>query len=474
MLFTSLEFVILVAATLLLFYWPVLIRWQVPILIAASLVFYGYHQPLLVLLLLTSILTNAVASYQILRTEDIRRKRWWAAGGVVLSLAILAAFKYGAVIARNVGLQSSDFAGDLLLNLPLPLGISYYSFQGISLLIDTFRQKPELRPVFGYPVSFGSHLLRSAFFIGFFPQLVAGPIERARDFFPQIEPKYFSDIPWGIVGRHLIMGYFLKMVVADNLREITVRLDFPNYYVSSGLTLGMLLLGFGIQLFADFAGYTHIALGVARLFGYNLIQNFNFPFISQSVAEFWQRWHISLTTWFRDYVFIPMGGSTSGRFRAYLNLLIIMFLVGIWHGATWCFALWGLYNGLLLVLERLFQNRKPGRPPRLISWWSPLRIAWIYLLYSFGLIFFKFSRLEDAAGFLLCLYLNIPKEDSVPKIAHMLFYAAPVVILHIDYLMREHAPFQAPDWLRDLGYAFCLFMIILNRGEPNPFMYLQF
>ena len=381
MLFTSGSFVVLVLVTMALFYLPPLRRWQTLVLILSSFVFYAVNaidagQPGYFFLLLTSIVLNAAASYAVYYSGSLRKARAWATAGVVANLGILCVFKYAGLLGRSLpeAWAREGGPGHFLLSIALPVGISFFTFEGISLLVDTFKAKGE-KDFFGVQLLNRRHHLGSTtLFISFFPHLVAGPILKAHDFYPQIKPKFFCDVDWEFCFRKLVVGYFLKMVVADSLKDHTFWIRYPYFQTRAGSELAVLLFGYSMQIFADFAGYSLIAIGVAGLFGYRLPENFNFPYISQSFSEFWRRWHISLSSWLKEYLYFPLGGNRKGNVRTYVNLFIVMFLGGLWHGAAWSYAVWGSVHGLALGVERFFTRtrarkgrRRAGRknrPPR--------------------------------------------------------------------------------------------------------------
>ena len=325
-----------------------------PILVAASFVFYAYNYPLLLLLLLSSIAINIAPTYSLYRNEDPVKRKRIVTFGVVSNLLVLAFFKYAGLIATSFIGDSGNFAS-FLISIPLPIGISFFTFQGISLLVDTYRGKDlNMDNMIGSKKKFSFNI---AFFIAFFPQLVAGPIVKAHEFLPQIGIKKFQDIAWWAAGKNIIMGYFLKSFIADNMKEFTSWMHFPEFQTQSSLTLISVLLGYSMQIFADFAGYSLIAIGIARLFGYKLMDNFMFPYISLSFSEFWRRWHISLSSFLRDYLYIPLGGNRKSEIRTYFNLFITMVLGGLWHGAAWSYAIWGLFHGIALAIERFVKHK---------------------------------------------------------------------------------------------------------------------
>ena len=299
MLFNSFPFLFLVLATFVLYYLPAVRRYQVQVLILSSFTFYAYGQPYLLLLLICSATITSVCSYRVLHAPAHKKKVSWAVSGVVVNLLVLAFFKYNGLIARAIydDLSAIDGAGQFVLTLALPVGISFYTFQGISLVVDVFKVGfLDEEGVAQSRVGFGRHLKNTLLYITFFPQLVAGPIVRAHHFYPQIGQKARADIRWNFAIKCLITGYFLKTVIADNMQDQTFWITYPYFLNKSSIDLVVLLFGYSMQIFSDFAGYSLIAIGVAALYGYNLPTNFNFPYISQSVSEFWRRWHISLST----------------------------------------------------------------------------------------------------------------------------------------------------------------------------------
>lgn len=302
MLFTDSIFIGLLALTFIIYYLPWLSKSQILVLIVSSLIFYAYDEPKLVLLLLFSGGMNVVVSYYIATGKTTHRKTL-AVLGVTINLLLLAFFKYGSLVAKTL-VKADDSIGQFLLHIPLPIGISFFTFEGISLLIDVFKENHFDNKKL-IPRSLAQHASRTLFFISFFPHLVAGPILKAHDFYPQIGPKKLNTINWENCFKTLVVGYFLKMVVADNLKDFTFWIAFPYFQPLGTSTLIVMLLGYSCQIFADFAGYSLIAIGLAGLFGYHFNDNFNFPYISTSFREFWKRWHISLSSFHGISLFSP-------------------------------------------------------------------------------------------------------------------------------------------------------------------------
>lgn len=470
MLFNSLPFLILLIATFALFYAPLTRGFQSLVLIAASLVFYAWESPLLLILLALSVLFNASVSYAIV-LRGAARAGMLVAAAVTFNLMLLGFFKYAGFLARLVAGPESDSAVfHFLVSIPLPIGISFYTFEGISLVVDILRS-PGGRPSF-VKDTFRRHLSDTALFVSFFPHLISGPILKARDFYPQIREKHLRDIPWTEAFHLLVTGYFLKLVVADNLKDLTFFIRHPDFLDLPGGQLAAMLFGYSIQIFADFAGYSIIAVGLALLFGYRIINNFNFPYIADSLSDFWRRWHISLSQWLRDYLYIPLGGNRVGRGRTYFNLLVVMILGGLWHGAAGVFALWGFYHGLGLVVERWVANRLPDVPPRPLL--RPLRIALVFLFVTLGWVLFKLSRLDHVQEYFSAMIRNWPMNNDRPFLLQILIYSMPVVLYHVWHLAGNRVPSALVIRLRPVALGAMLVALLLNSGTQGRFIYFQF
>lgn len=471
MLFNSFQFAAFFLIVAAIYYLPGFARYQVHVLTLASLVFYASGQPALVALLLSSIAINALTSFGVLRAQRQGARVGYAATGVGLNLGLLLFFKYGplAVQTFHLGTGSPESLGAFLLTIPLPIGISFFTFQGISLLVDTFRDRNAI--LSGAEPHFRTHCLQTAFFKSFFPQLIAGPIVKAHDFYPQIKAKRFADIRWDLTVHDVLIGYFLKMVVADNLKDLTYWMEYPYFLGMSALNLLAMLFGYSIQIFADFCGYSLIAVGLARFFGYELRQNFDFPYIAQSLSEFWRRWHISLSSWLREYLYIPLGGNRHGEARTYLNLMVVMFLGGLWHGAAWSYAVWGLYHGLGLAVERMLVGRTPRGTP---ASFSIPKATGIFAFVTAGWLLFKLPKFSHVVEYAHAIISNASLHADSRQIAFILFYSAPVVLHHLYALGKSSLRIELSLPARSLGYAVCLCAILLNSGSSGAFIYFQF
>ncbi len=468
MLFNSYIFILLLVITFGLYYIPKLGRFQVLILIIASLVFYSYDQLEFVLLLLFSAGVNILTSYYVVY-GNVKRKKALALTGVVVNLCALAFFKYSPLISKTF-LDPSDSIGNFLLHIPLPIGISFFTFEGISLLMDVWKEKyVDNKQI--VPKSLAKHAQHTLFFISFFPHLIAGPILKAHEFFPQIKEKYFRDIQWEAAFKNLVTGYFLKMVIADNLKDFTHLMAEPYYF--SSITLFILVLGYSFQIFADFAGYSLIAIGLAKLFVYNFNINFNFPYISTSFKEFWKRWHISLSTFLMEYLYFSLGGNRKGKVRTYFNLLLTMTLGGLWHGAAWTYALWGFTHGAALAIERYINDNTTLKLNRL---GTIIKGIFVFLFVSAAWILFRLTP-DGVKLFVYYAWENLTKSLSVLDIhliTFTLMYSLPVILYHAIYLYKDKKYWPQIKRTEYIFYAVMLFLIITNSGTSGSFIYFQF
>lgn len=469
MLFNSYIFIVLLAITFGLYYIPKLKNFQILILIIASLIFYSYDQFEFVLLLLGSAGINILTSYYVVY-GNVKRKKALALTGVIANLCILAFFKYSPLISSTF-LNPTDSIGNFLLHIPLPIGISFFTFEGISLLMDVWKEKyVENKQI--VPKSLARHAQHTLFFISFFPHLIAGPILKAHEFFPQMKQKLFRDIQWEAAFKNLVTGYFFKMVVADNLKDFTSWLTYPTFEGLSSLTLLFLLLGYSFQIFADFADYSLIAIGLSKLFAYNFNTNFYFPYISSSFKEFWKRWHISLSTFLMEYLYFSLGGNRKGKRRTYVNLILTMTLGGLWHGAAWSYALWGLSHGAILAIERYITNNRTNRSNNPILW--IMKICFVFFVVSFLWLFFLLPDISHVYAFLQTMVKNAGMYNYIPFISYVLVYSSPIVLYHALYLIKDKPVGKQIKKVEYIFYGIMLFLIVVNSGTSGSFIYFQF
>ena len=474
MLFNSWPFVGLVIATAIIFYLPFFKQRQVYILLASSFLFYVYDNVGLLSLLIVSGLINAFASYG---AAKMRNPQFYSTLGVVINLVILSLFKYGNLISTSF-LDINSGMGHFLCVMPLPLGISFYTFSGISLVIDAYRGNYNNNNRF-ISSSLGQHVKQTLLYICYFPKLLAGPIAKSDEFFTEIKPKLFKDISWQFVFKALVTGYFLKMVIADNLKDYTFWMTYPYFETKGSGDLLLMVFGYSFQMFADFAGYSLIAIGVSAIFGYRLPTNFNFPYISSSFREFWKRWHITLSQFLMQYLYISLGGNRKGKYRTYLNLLLTMMLGGLWHGAAWSYMIWGTYHGICLVLERAICGRRDYcllcRTSSKLSHF--LSVLFVFVLVSFGWLLFKLPNFSEAVLYLKCIFFNNCNRSfiTIPTFLYISIYSLPIIIYHILYYYRNSRfTVKYIIHFNYVLYGIMLFLIITNSGSANSFVYFQF
>jgi alginate O-acetyltransferase complex protein AlgI len=452
MTFTSFQFGIFVAIVFGVYYLPSLRGFQVPLLVLASVFFYGFGQPELLPLLLVAVLGTYLCL--VLAFEN---RTFWMPAGIVFNLGLLAFFKYKLLFVDAAAVHLTGVAPiDFLLRLPLPIGISFFVFHNISLLVDLTREKRTVR-------------LREMFlYIIFFPQLVSGPITRAAQFMPQIVPKRIGDVAFVEAAKWILVGYFFKLYVANNLNEMTSYMDFPLYETLRTQDRWLLVFLYSYQIYADFFGYSAIALGLGLLFGYRLPVNFDLPYISISFSEFWTRWHISLSSWLRTYLYIPLGGNRHGPGRTTLNLMIVMTLGGLWHGASLSYALWGMAHGILLVIERPFLKLLGDGSPAV----RMIRMGIVFFCVTMLWIFFKLPNFDHALSYLKGMFMATDAPNPPKLFTNLaLLYALPVIIQHagigalIEGRLRRWEPYL---------YGALAALACLEAGPDSTFIYFQF
>ena len=482
MQFNSFAFLIFFAAVFPL-YCVLSFRWQNRMLLAASYLFYGWAEPRFLILMALTTVVDFFIGLRIGDSEDTTVRKRWMLASVIMNLVILGIFKYYDFFALSI---AENFAragvtlNPLLIGVGVPAGISFYTFHEISYTVDVYRK--HIRPARKFE--------DFAVFISFFPQLVAGPIGRASWQMPQFEkPRQMTWKGWCDGALLILLGFFKKIAVADAMAPIAAKV-FKNPGACNRTMLLTGLYCFSIQIYADFSGYTDIARGLARLMGFDLIENFNQPYFASNITEFWRRWHISLSTWLRDYLYIPLGGNRHGRFNTYRNLFLTMFLGGLWHGASWKFAVWGSLHGIYLAVHKFMLERQSASgPPPAVPPCDAWPIRAIKILVTFHLvalswIFFSAETIADAFTFLRGIFthvktvavrgMKIETADLTTAGA-----AAVVMLLLIDlpqYLTRDHcAMLKWPLAARAAVFALLFIWIVMMRGLENvPFIYFQF
>lgn len=478
MLFNSLEFAIFLPIVFLL-YWFVFnarLTMQNAFLVAASYFFYGWWDWRFLSLIFFSSLVDYTVGLGLKHQESKTRRKLLLFTSIFVNIGFLGFFKYYNFFLDSF-VDAFTFLGHPInpgmLSILLPVGISFYTFQTLSYTIDVYRRK--LQPT--------EDVLAFFAFVSFFPQLVAGPIERATNLLPQFLQKRAFDQAKAIDGmRQILWGLFKKIVIADNCAGYVNEI-FANYQDQSGSTLFIGAFFFALQIYGDFSGYSDIAIGTARLFGFNLMQNFAFPYFSRDIAEFWRRWHISLTSWFRDYLYIPLGGSRVAKSKVIRNIFIVFIVSGFWHGANWTFIFWGLLHACyFLPLLLLRRNRKNLDVIAKGHYFPNLRelasMLITFLLVLFAWIFFRAENLTQAFEYVGGLFSI--SFFSLPAVLPIELLILILVMFVAEWLQRDkqHAlqldGVRIPGWGRWLIYYAVVFCIIWFRGEQQEFIYFQF
>jgi len=474
MLFNSLQFyVFFPVVTLIYFFLPHKYRWLH--LLIASCIFYCAFIPIYILVLFFTIIIDYFAGILLENNSGMKRK-WFLIASLISNIGVLAFFKYYNFFIENINalfhLTHLSDRSIPILAIILPIGLSFHTFQAMSYTIEVYRGNQKAERHFGY----------YALYVMFYPQLVAGPIERPQHILPQLHAIHRPDPT--LIGsglRLMAWGYFKKMVVADHLAMYVDKVfDSPSAF--SGFPSAVAVVFFSFQIYCDFSGYTDIARGAARVMGISLMRNFNFPYFSSSIKEFWTRWHISLSTWFRDYLYFPLGGNRTSLMRWCFNIMVVFLLSGLWHGANWTFVIWGALHGLYLIAG-FMTNRWIAVPKMAFSRF--LKLAGVFLLVSFGWIFFRAKDFTYAVqmikGCLTGYHIFHPGLTS-GIVNSMNFYICVLGVLALVSI--EAVAFNKGFYLRFQGWdsrfklacytLLCLTIVCLGVFNNTRFIYFQF
>jgi alginate O-acetyltransferase complex protein AlgI len=489
MLFTTIDFLIFFTLILALVFVIRYRKFQHIFLLIASYFFFYYTSNYLVILLIYSTLMDFFIGKQIWKTQKIRDKKILLALSLVGNLGLLGFFKYAdfAILQFNYLGEQFNLANDIpFLNLALPIGISFYTFQTISYTVDIYRGK--LKP--------SESLKEFALFVAFFPQLVAGPIVRASEFLPQLREKLEnfetnqkikqiifqnSNLKFGITL--MVIGFFKKMFFADNIAPVANEI-FSNPYGLESFTIILGAIAFGLQIYGDFSGYTDIAIGAALILGFKLPINFNKPYFATSPADFWRRWHISLSSWLRDYLYIPLGGNKKGAKFTYANLMIVMFLGGLWHGASWNFIIWGVLHGSYLAVHKILVNKFPSLANNLFFKTRGGKILSIFITQYFIFLAWIAFRVKDTDAmiysFTKYIILDFEISNTIEFIlVHKLaigIMALFIIFNFISYkkdMKKMIVNLKLRYWILVLVIPILLILLFFD-ATPNDFIYFQF
>ncbi len=476
MLFNSIHFVLFfLIVTSLYFFVPHRFRWL--LLLSSSCYFYMAFIPVYILILGFTILIDYFSGIYIEKTLS-RKRKFFLIGSLIANIGVLAIFKYYSFLNDNLSslLNSIGYTNVIPnLSIILPIGLSFHTFQAMSYTIEVYRGKQKAEHNFGI----------YALYVMFYPQLVAGPIERPQNLIHQFYEKHAFDYVRVVEGLKLMLwGFFMKLVIADRL-AIYVNAVYANSSLHNGITLLLATIFFAFQIYCDFAGYSNIAIGAAKVMGFKLMTNFNYPYFSSSVSEFWHRWHISLSSWFRDYLYISLGGNRVSIPRWYFNLLFVFVISGLWHGASWSFIIWGALNGFYLLFAIVTEDLRKkinhvlllDRLPRFQYF---LQIFTTFILITIAWVFFRARSFEEATAILKkIMTFKGPLYIGSPAFAAYSIFGI-LFLLYMEFrtrfLKKNLSFFNHPNpWIRKLSYTFIIILILtIGVFDGGQFIYFQF
>lgn len=443
------------------------------VLLVASLIFYGWGEPVYILLMIFSSIVDYSHGLLIERFRDNdKRARLVVLSSVVINLGLLSFFKYSDFLIENINyIFDTRF---VLLDLPLPIGISFYTFQTMSYTIDVYRGEA---PVQRSPIALATY-------VTLFPQLIAGPIVRYQTVAEQINNRKETIDRFALGIKRFIIGLGKKVLLANNIGLLWSQVQGINIDDLTIFTAWLGMIAFGFQIYFDFSGYSDMAIGLGKMFGFDFLENFNYPYISQSITEFWRRWHMSLGTWFKDYVYIPLGGSKVSKLKTYRNVFIIWFLTGLWHGASWNFVIWGLYFGLIIAIE------KAGLLKILENLWRPIRHCYVILLLLISWVLFVFDDFGMGLSYLKVMFgLNNAGFFDTQFLFYIYNYGVVLILLVIastPFIKDKHKTLKNSlnerheslyeNLIMPLIYLGILFFstAYLVDATYNPFLYFRF
>jgi alginate O-acetyltransferase complex protein AlgI len=472
MVFSSSIFLFCFLPLVLLCYYLINPKFRNVFLLLASLFFYAWGSPKYILILFASILINYTFGLLIdlsARRFNLLVTRIVLFVGIAADCGLLFYFKYFDFFLKNIDkLPGVDFP---LKNIVLPIGISFFTFQGLSYIIDVYWKK----------VGVQKNIIKLALFKSFFPQLIAGPIVRYVDVFDQIDNRTYSVDKFATGVRRFVMGLGKKVIIANALGAVADGVFGLPYYQNSAASAWVGIICYTFQIYFDFSGYSDMAIGLAKMFGFDFMENFNFPYISKSISEFWRRWHISLSSWFRDYLYIPLGGNRKGN--VYINLLVVFMVTGLWHGASWNFIFWGLWNGFFIVVERFLRSRKfKFKIPAALQW------AYCFFVVVIGWVFFRAPNLGYAVNYLKVMFgLTRPYDVGFTALYYLtpmvitMLVAACVASLPITALIKKkYSAYEGQNKTSQLmqnvyaGALLIICIMFVATSTYNPFIYFRF
>lgn len=468
MLFSSLTFIFLFLPILLLIYYIANNKYRNIILLIASLLFYAWGEPKYIVLMLISILVNYIFALLIDRWDKrITLKKFLLIVSIIFNIGFLFFFKYIDFAITNI---NNLFHTNLkTLSLVLPIGISFYTFQILSYVVDVYRKDVKAQ----------KNIIMLGTYIALFPQLIAGPIVRYSTIEKQLTSRTFSFDKILAGTKYFIIGLGKKVIIANNMALIADTIFNSGSVNEYGwITLLVALLSYTFQIYFDFSGYSDMAIGLGEIFGFDFLKNFNYPYISCSITEFWHRWHMSLSSWFRDYIYIPLGGNRCSKPRWIFNTLIVWIFTGLWHGASWNYCLWGLYYFIILMFEKLFMQKILNRVPKILGW------VYAFILINIGWLIFRIENVNTLVNVFHNLF-SLKKGNIITDIANnyyllnnfpyfilAILFSSPIVSF-FDHKIRNESIKTLLENLF-LLIIFCLCIVFLISNSYNPFIYFRF
>lgn len=467
MVFSNLVFLFVFLPIILTVYFLIRTEFRNTILLITSLFFYAWGEPLYIFLMLFSILLNYI--FALLINQSKLNKSVTLSVGILINIVILGYYKYAGFILSSIS-ELINYSYDFT-PVSLPIGISFYTFQAIAYLVDVYRK--EVKPQ--------KNILNFALYISFFPQLVAGPIVRYDTMADQLRTRNENIELFSEGCKRFIVGLAKKILIANQLGIIADEVfnSSPSEIASSLAWIG--IISYTLQIYFDFSGYSDMAIGLGKMFGFKLPENFNYPYISKSITEFWRRWHITLGSWFRDYVYIPLGGNRNGKYKYVRNLFIVWFLTGLWHGASWSFVFWGLYFGLIITLERAGLNNLLKRL------WVPFQHIYVLLVVMIGWVFFRADDFNYAFNYLKVMFGINPAEYFDETTIYYLhdfglffclgiLFSTPIVRIIKERILSVSILNYISLFIAPIIHIilFIISLIYLLNSTYNPFIYFRF
>ena len=466
MVFSSIVFLYIFLPIMLLLYFIVPSKFKNAIMILASLVFFAWGEIRYIFIMLLLAIMDFFCGRKITQYQDNKKKRLlYLLIDVIVNLLILFFFKYADFIISNINTITG--LNLPLLNIPLPIGVSFNTFQSLSYIIDVYRGTVKCEK------SFYNYLTYTTLF----PQIIAGPIVRYETVDEELETKNISLDNFSKGMKRFIIGLGKKVLIANNVGALWHTIEIGNYSELSALFAWTGIVAFALQIYFDFSGYSDMAIGLAKIFGMDFDENFNYPYISRSITEFWRRWHITLSSWFKDYIYIPLGGNRKGFAKQIRNILIVWFLTGAWHGASWNFILWGVYFGIILILEKLFILKLLEKLPKI------LRHLYSIVLILVGWAIFAFEDLSKVINYIKAMFTNniIYNSEALYYFNNYIFIIVIGIICSIPLWKKlkekiDSKNSKALEFVTSLGYVAILILSTasLVTDSFNPFLYFRF